>query len=102
MKKIRTKNEERLKRKEKDAARNEYVATPVPSGDELTPSEAGLTEMEPDLRDRLDKTRQVRDTLGEGPDLREALVRSRREKEERDEKEKRRKGDRPKNGDYGL
>ena len=76
--------EEHLKRKEQDAAHNEYAATPVPSGDELTPSELGLTEVEPDLRDRLDRTRRVRDTLGEGPDLRETLDRSRREKEERE------------------
>ena len=73
--------EELLKRKEQDAARTGDTATPVPSGDELTPSEVGLVEEEPDLRERLDKTRRERDTLGEGPDLREALDRSRREKE---------------------
>ena len=41
--------EELLKRKEQDAARTGDMATPVPSGDELTPSEVGLIEVEPDL-----------------------------------------------------
>jgi hypothetical protein len=45
-------------------------------------------EFKSDLRDRLDRTRRVRDTLGKRPDLRETLDRSRREKEERVEKEK--------------
>jgi hypothetical protein len=34
--------------------------TPVPSGDELTPSEVGLVEVEPDLRVRQNKTRRER------------------------------------------
>jgi hypothetical protein len=65
--------EEVLREKEKDAARNEPATTPMPSGDELTPSETGLPEMEPDLRDRLDKTKRVRPAEGEGPDLRRWL-----------------------------
>ena len=81
--------EELLKRKEQDTARARDTTTPVPSGDELTPSEAN--EEEPDLREKLDKTRRERDTLGEGPDLREALDRSRREKEKEKEKKKKEK-----------
>jgi hypothetical protein len=65
--------EEILREKEKDAARNESTTTPMPSGDEWTPSE---TEVEPDLRDRLNETKRIRPCTceGEGPDLREVLV----------------------------
>jgi hypothetical protein len=48
--------EELLRRKEQDTALARDTATPVPSGDELTPSEANLDpdEEEPDLRERLE------------------------------------------------
>ena len=73
--------EEILREKEKDAARNESSATPMPSinGDEWTPSE---TDMEPDLRDKLNETKRIRpcDCEGEGPDLREAMIKRRVEK----------------------
>ncbi len=49
--------EEILREKEKDAARNESTATPMPSGDEWTPAE---TEVEPDLRDRRNETKRIR------------------------------------------
>ena len=46
--------EELLRRKEETAGDS---ATPVPSVDELTPSEANLDpDEEPDLREKLDKT----------------------------------------------
>jgi hypothetical protein len=72
--------EELLRRQETAPARDS--ATPVPSGDELTPSEANLDpDEEPDLREKLDKTRRERENLGEEPDLREVLVKTRRENE---------------------
>ena len=73
--------EEILREKERVAARNEPSATPMPSihGDEWTPSE---TDVEPDLRDKLNETKRIRpcDCEGEGPDLREAMIKRRVEK----------------------
>ena len=49
------------------APRTGDTVTPVPSGDELTPSEVGLVEVEPNLRDRQDKTRRERVTHLKSP-----------------------------------
>jgi hypothetical protein len=57
-------------------------ATPVPSGEELSPSEADLDpDEESDLREKLNMTRREREKPGEEPDLREMLIKTRRENE---------------------
>jgi hypothetical protein len=54
-------------------------ATPVPSGEELSPSEADLDpDEEPDLREMLNMTRREREKPEEEPDLREMLIKTRR------------------------
>ena len=65
--------------------------TPVPSGDELTPSEAGFgfgfgSVETPDLREKLNKSQQNRDTQEEEEqNLREALKQSQWDREKRED-----------------
>jgi hypothetical protein len=62
--------EELLRRQETAPVRDS--ATPVPSGEELSPSEANLDpDEEPDLREKLNMTRREREKPGEEPDQRE-------------------------------
>jgi hypothetical protein len=57
-------------------------ATPVSSGEELSPSEVDLDpDKESDLRDMLNMTRRKREKPEEEPDLREMLIKTRRDNE---------------------